>query len=111
MNILKSNARNLQSSGRIIYFLASVCLTGCDRPRGEWKALEDIPIYMDADANISVTADGRKTSLFTIKKNSVCSIGSDWVYRKDGRDKAIKCPEGSGRFEGTEHELFRRKAD
>lgn len=64
-----------------------VLLAGCERPSGRWRAIEDVPVFKDADEANQLE--------FTVEKGGVCALGHERAV-KVFMYKQISCDRGVG---------------
>lgn len=73
---------------KLLLVLSSlVVLLGCEKPGGRWRALEDVPVFKDANEE-----DQFK---FTVEKGEICALGQERVV-KVFMYKEISCDKGRG---------------
>ena len=71
----------------LLSLLCMVMLPGCQQPDGTWEALENIPVFKEANE-----ADALK---FVLRKGSTCALGAERVV-KAFMYREIECSQGTG---------------
>jgi hypothetical protein len=71
----------------LLLFFCMAMLSGCKKPDGKWEALQDVPVFKEADETDELK--------FILRKGDICALGEErivkaFMYRK------IECSQGTG---------------